>query len=55
MPRSPLTNKGQVAIPIRAAIVDVSTLRGLLRRPRRKAVSVATMNDAIRHRHRKPT
>ena len=37
-------------IRVRAGRYDASDLRGLLRRPGRKAVSLAAMDDAIRRR-----
>jgi AbrB family looped-hinge helix DNA binding protein len=39
-------------VRVRAGDVDVSELKGLLRRPGRRAVSVEAMDEAIRRAHR---
>ncbi len=41
-------------ISVRAGSVDVQELRGMLRRPGRKAVSVEDMDAAILRAHRHP-
>jgi AbrB family looped-hinge helix DNA binding protein len=42
-------------VVVRAATVHVSELRGLLRKPGQKPVTIEAMNEAIRRRHRKAT
>jgi AbrB family looped-hinge helix DNA binding protein len=44
-----LTERGDVIV--RGVSLDVRELRGLLKRPGRRAVSVDGMNAAILHRH----
>jgi len=44
-----LTERGDVIV--RGVSLDVRELRGLLKRPRRRAVSVEEMNTAILRRH----
>jgi len=41
-------------VRLRAGEVDVSALRGLLRRPRHRPVSLEAMEDAIARRGEKP-
>ena len=44
-----LTERGEVIV--RGVSLDVHELKGLLRRPRRRAISVDEMNAAILRRH----
>ena len=60
MPTATLSNKGKITLPkedgdivVRPVSLDVTELKGLLERPRKRPVSIASMNAAIVRQHSK--